>query len=75
MPLPSLLLRHTRWINVVDVRARSPSIVSGALRGLGGERAEAPSTPHTISGVGSERPLQFSPTIYIARCEPLTLLF
>jgi hypothetical protein len=60
---PSLLPRHTGWIDVVDVRAWSPLIVSGALRGLDGEKAEAPSAPRTIPDVGSEWPLHFSPTV------------
>jgi hypothetical protein len=60
---PSLLPHHARWIDVVDVRAQSPLIVSGALRDLGVERAEVLSMPCTILGVGFERPLQFSPTV------------
>jgi hypothetical protein len=54
---PSLLPCHAEWIGIVDVRAQSPLTVSGALCGLDGEKVEAPSMPHTISGVGSERPL------------------
>jgi hypothetical protein len=60
---PSLLPHHARWIDVVDIQARSPLAVSGALHGLGGERAKAPSTPRTIPGVGFERPLQFFPMV------------
>jgi hypothetical protein len=60
---PSLLPRHVQWNNVVDVRAQSPLSVSGALRCLDGENTEAPSMPRTIPGVGSKRPLQFSPMV------------
>jgi hypothetical protein len=60
---PSLLPRHAEWIDVVDVRARSPLVVSEALRGLDGEKAKAPSMPRTIPGMGSKQPLQFSSTI------------
>jgi hypothetical protein len=66
--LPSLLPRHPWWIDVLDVRARSPLTVSGALHGLDGEKAEALSMPCTIPGVGFERPFQFSPTVQKVRC-------
>jgi hypothetical protein len=52
----------------VDVWAQSPFIVSGALRGLDGQKAEALSMPCTILDVGSGRPFLFSPTVQIARC-------
>jgi hypothetical protein len=65
---PSLLPRHAGWIDVVDVWARSPLIVSGAFLGSNGEKDEALSTSCTIPGVGSERPFWFSPTVQIARC-------
>jgi hypothetical protein len=51
---PSLLPRHASWIDVVDVRARSPFVMSGALHSSDGEKAEAPSTPCIIPVVGSE---------------------
>jgi hypothetical protein len=57
---PSLLPRHVGWIDIVDVRAQSPLAVSGALRGLGGKKAEVRSTLCTISSVGSEWLLWFS---------------
>jgi hypothetical protein len=60
---PSLLPHHAGWINIIDMRARSPLAVSGALHGLGGKKAKAPSTPRTIPGVGFEQPLRFSPVI------------
>jgi hypothetical protein len=55
---------HT-LLKIVDVMACLPYciVVSGALCGLDGEKAEAPSTPHTITGMGSERPLWFSSTV------------
>jgi hypothetical protein len=40
-----------------------PLAVSGALHGLDGKKTKAPSTPRTLPGVGSERLLQFSPTV------------
>jgi hypothetical protein len=61
--LPSLLPCHVGWIDIVDVRAQSPPAVSEVLRGLGGERAKAPSTSRTILNLGFERPLQFSPMV------------
>jgi hypothetical protein len=60
---PSSLPCRAGWIDAVDVWARSPLEVSGALCGLDGENAEAFSTPHTIPGVGSERSFQFSPSV------------
>jgi hypothetical protein len=36
-----------------------PFAVNGALHGLGGEKAEAPSTPRIISGVGFEPHFSF----------------
>jgi hypothetical protein len=68
---PSLLPYHIEWIYVVDVWAWSPLAMIGVLCGLDGEKAEAPSTPHAILGVGFERPLRFS----LRYTEPLTLLF
>jgi hypothetical protein len=65
---PSFLPHHTRWIDVVDMWVQSPLIVSGVLRSLDGEMAEALSTLRTIPGVGSEWPFWFSPTVQIARC-------
>jgi hypothetical protein len=58
--LLSLLPHQAGRIDVVDVWARSPLAVSGALRGLDGEKVEVPSTSCTIPGVGSEWPLWFS---------------
>jgi hypothetical protein len=52
---PSLLPRHAEWINAVDVQAQSLHAVSGPFNGLNGEKANAPSTPCTILGVGFER--------------------
>jgi hypothetical protein len=40
-----------------------PFAVSGALHGLGSEKAEAPSTSHIIPGVGSESSLWFSSVV------------
>jgi hypothetical protein len=54
-----LLPHHARWIDVVDVRVRSPLEASEALHSLDGEKPEAPRTPRFIPGVGSELPLQF----------------
>jgi hypothetical protein len=51
---PFLLPHHTGWIDAVNVRAWSQLPVSGALSGLDGEEAKAPSTPCTILGVGSK---------------------
>jgi hypothetical protein len=56
---PSLLPHHISWIDVIDVRARSPFTVSGALHDSDGEKAEAPSTPCIIPVVGSKMPLRF----------------
>jgi hypothetical protein len=57
---PSLLPRHVGRIDVVVIRAQSPFVVSGALHGLDGEKAETPGTPCIISGVGSELSHWFS---------------
>jgi hypothetical protein len=56
----SLLPHHAERIDIVDVWVQFPLILSGTLRGLDGEKAEVPSMPHTIPGVGSERPLRLS---------------
>jgi hypothetical protein len=53
----------------VVVRVQSPLTVSVALRGLDGKKAEAPNTPRNIPVVGSEWLLQFSLTVWIARCQ------
>jgi hypothetical protein len=58
--LPSLLSCHVGQIDVVDVWARSPLVDSGVLQSLDGEKADTPSMPCSILGVGSERPLRFS---------------
>jgi hypothetical protein len=60
---PSLLPHCAGWIDIVDVRARSPLAVSGALYGLDGEKAKALSTSSTIPSMGSERSFQFSPMV------------
>jgi hypothetical protein len=60
---PSLLPRHAGWIDVVDARARSRLVVSGALHGLDGDKAEVPSMSRAIPDVGSKWPLQFSPMV------------
>jgi hypothetical protein len=52
----------------MDVRARSPLVVSGALCGLDGEKAKALSMSCTIQGMGSERPFRFSPMVQIVGC-------
>jgi hypothetical protein len=57
---PSLLPHHAERVDVVDMWARSPLIVSRVLHGLDGQKVKAPTTPCIISGVGSKRPLQFS---------------
>jgi hypothetical protein len=57
---PSLLPRHAGRINVVVIHAWSPFAVSGALYGLHGEEAEAPSTLCIIPCAGIEPSLQFS---------------
>jgi hypothetical protein len=56
---PSLLPHHVGWIDVVDVRVQPPLAMSGALRGLDEEKAEAHSTLCIIPSVGFERPLRF----------------
>jgi hypothetical protein len=38
---PSLLPHHISWIDVVDVWAKSPFVVSGVLHGLDVEKVEA----------------------------------
>jgi hypothetical protein len=58
-----LLAYHASWVDAVDVWARSPLTVNGALRGLVGEEVEAPSMLRTIPDLGSERPLRFSSTV------------
>jgi hypothetical protein len=65
---PSLLPCHISWIDVVDVRDQSPFVVSGALHGSDGEKAEAPSTPCIIPIVGSKMSLRFSFTVQLVRC-------
>jgi hypothetical protein len=60
---PILPPHHTGWIDVADMRARSPLAVSGAMHSLDGREVETPSTPHTIPIVGFERPLRLSLTV------------
>jgi hypothetical protein len=60
---PSLLPWHASWVDVVDVWARSPLTVNGALHDLNHEEVEARSMPLTIPDVGSEWPLRFSSTV------------
>jgi hypothetical protein len=55
-----LLPRLTERVDVVDMWARSPVAVSGVLRGLDGEKAEALSTLPIILGMGSKWPHRFS---------------
>jgi hypothetical protein len=57
---PSLLPRHAGQIDVVDMLAQSSLAMSGVLCGLDGEKAEVPSTPCTILGMGFKPPLQYS---------------
>jgi hypothetical protein len=64
---PSLLPRHTRWINIVDVLIQPPLIASGALCDFDGEKAKALTTSCIMLGMGSERPLLFSSKVQIAR--------
>jgi hypothetical protein len=56
----SLLLHRIRCIDAAVMRAQSPIVMSGPLHGLDGEKAEAPSTPHIIPGVGFEPSFHFS---------------
>jgi hypothetical protein len=63
-----MLPRHARWIDVVVARVRPPLAASGALRSLDGKKAEAPSKPRIIPGVGSERLPQFSSMVQTMRC-------
>jgi hypothetical protein len=72
---PSFLPHHVSWIDIVDVRAQSPFVVSGALRGSDGEKAEVPSTPLIIPVMGSKTPLGFSFTMQLARCRTIHLAF
>jgi hypothetical protein len=57
---PFLSLCNAGWIDIADVRALSPFVVSEALRDLYGKKDEAPGPPHSIPDVGSERLLRFS---------------
>jgi hypothetical protein len=41
---PSLLPRHARWIDIVDVQVQSPLAASDTLLVLDGEKTEVPST-------------------------------
>jgi hypothetical protein len=66
---PSLLPHLVGWIDVIVVWVWPPFTVSGALHGLDGEKAEMPSTPHIIPGVGYELSLQFSSMVQIVRCQ------
>jgi hypothetical protein len=49
-----VVARRAGWIDIVDLRARPPLIVSRALHGLDGEEVEAHSTSRAIPDVGSE---------------------
>jgi hypothetical protein len=49
--------------DTVGTWTRSPLAVSEALHGLGGKKAEVPSTPRINPGVGSEPSLWFSCTV------------
>jgi hypothetical protein len=71
--LPSLLPHHVSRVDIVDVWARSPFAVSGALHGSDSEKAEASSTPHIILVVGFEMPLWFSSSVQVARCQTVHL--
>jgi hypothetical protein len=64
-----------QWHDAVEVWARSPLTVSGALHGLEGEKTEAPYTPHTILGIGSKQWLWFSQWYKNLGVKSLTLLF
>jgi hypothetical protein len=48
-----LLPCHASWVDIVDVWARSPLIVNGALHGLDGKEVEVTSMTCTIPDVGS----------------------
>jgi hypothetical protein len=72
---PSLLPLHAGRIDIVDMWARSPLDVSGALCGLDDEKVEVPSTLRTIPDVGSERSLQFTLWYKSQGTKLLTLLF
>jgi hypothetical protein len=56
----SLLPCRVGWIGVVGMQAQPLFVASITLHGLGGEKVEAPSTPHIIPGAGSELSLRFS---------------
>jgi hypothetical protein len=64
--LPSVLSHCVRWVGVVGLRDQPPFVVSGTLHDSGGEKAEAPSTPHIIPGVNSKSSLRLSFMIPIA---------
>jgi hypothetical protein len=49
----SLLPCHASWVDIVDVWARSPLIVIGALHGLDGKEVKVTSMTCTIPDVGS----------------------
>jgi hypothetical protein len=70
---PSLLPHHVCWIDIVDVRARFPFAVSGALYSSDGEEAKVPSTPCLIPVVGSKMLLQFSSTVQQERSQTIHL--
>jgi hypothetical protein len=55
--------------SMIGCAAPSPVVVSGALCGLDGEKAEALSTTCTIPGGGSQWSFWFSPMVQIARCQ------
>jgi hypothetical protein len=61
----SWLLHHAGQTNATNEWAQAAHAMSGALRSLDGEKAEAFGMPHMISGVGFERPLQL-PLWYIS---------
>jgi hypothetical protein len=60
---PSLLPHYANQVDIVDVWARPPLTVSGALCGSDGVEVEAPSLLRTILDVGFEWPFQFSSTV------------
>jgi hypothetical protein len=70
---PSFLPCHISWIDIVDVQARSPFAVSGALHSSDGENVEVPSTPRIIPIVVSKTPLSFSSMVQLARCRTIHL--
>jgi hypothetical protein len=57
---PSLLPHRVGWVGVVGLWDQLPFVACGTLHGSDGEKAEAPSTPRIIPGMGSKSSLWLS---------------